>query len=76
MIYKESLGMDIVVTSVTRLYNIVSSRLLVNYIQTAVEMTTQDEQINKCVRLCQEHFGGAWHRVIGSRVETSVKPLR
>ncbi|XP_067935724.1 choline/ethanolamine kinase-like isoform X2 [Watersipora subatra] len=39
-------------------------------------MTTQEEQMSKCVRLCQEHFGGAWHRVVGSQLlESAVKPL-
>ncbi|XP_067935725.1 choline/ethanolamine kinase-like isoform X3 [Watersipora subatra] len=58
---------------IDRLYQSITSKLLSTFIAT---MTTQEEQMSKCVRLCQEHFGGAWHRVVGSQLlESAVKPL-
>ncbi|KAF6026692.1 CHKB [Bugula neritina] len=38
-------------------------------------MTTQQEQMSKCVVLCQEHFGGAWNKVLGGMIDATVKPL-
>ena len=42
-----------------------------------IRMTTKQEQMSKCIQLCQEQFGGAWHRLSGNKlVEAAVKPLR
>lgn len=66
--------MNAIILYISRLCNEVSTRTVQS---TLKKMTTQAEQISKCVRLCQEHFGGAWHRVTESEAITSaVKPVR
>lgn len=50
---------------------------VVNAVNPIKKMTTKQEQMSKCIRLCQEHFGGAWHRLSGYKlIESAVKPLR
>ena len=54
-----------------RLYHKLSERTALTRV-----MTTQEEQMSKCVQLCQQHFGGAWHQLNEQRViNSAVKPL-
>lgn len=63
---------------VARLYEIIYSKTILNLVPVAatIKMTTQQEQMSKCVVLCQEHFGGAWNKVLGGMIDATVKPLR